>query len=91
MRDGSISTTAGVTAGMDLALALVEEDQGRNVALEVARQLVMFLQRPGGQTQFSAQLAAQLAEQERCANSRRTSSTIPTSTCRSRRWRDAWR
>jgi transcriptional regulator GlxA family with amidase domain len=64
VRDGSISTTAGVTAGMDLALALVEEDQGRDVALEVARQLVMFLQRPGGQTQFSAQLAAQLAKQE---------------------------
>ncbi len=50
-------TSAGVTAGMDLALALVEEDLGREVALEVARWLVLFLRRPGGQAQFSAQLA----------------------------------
>jgi transcriptional regulator GlxA family with amidase domain len=49
---------------MDLALALVEEDQGREVALAVARALVMFLRRPGGQAQFSAQLAVQLAEHE---------------------------
>ena len=52
----------GVTAGMDLALALVEEDLGRDVALEAARWLVVFLQRPGGQAQFSAQLAAQTAD-----------------------------
>ncbi len=64
VRDGSIYTAAGVTAGMDLALALVEEDHGREVALGVARALVMFLQRPGGQAQFSAQLAEQLAEKE---------------------------
>jgi transcriptional regulator GlxA family with amidase domain len=64
VRQGSIYTTAGVTAGMDLALALVEEDLGREVALAVARVLVMFLQRPGGQAQFSAQLAVQLAEHE---------------------------
>jgi transcriptional regulator GlxA family with amidase domain len=64
VRDGTIYTSAGVTAGMDLALALVEEDHGREVALDVARQLVMFLRRPGGQSQFSAQLAAQSAERE---------------------------
>jgi len=54
---GDVYTSAGVTAGIDLALALVEEDAGRDAALEVARQLVVFVQRPGGQTQFSAQLA----------------------------------
>jgi transcriptional regulator GlxA family with amidase domain len=64
VQEGRLYTTAGVTAGMDLALALVEEDHGRAVALEVARALVMFLRRPGGQAQFSAQLAVQLAEQE---------------------------
>lgn len=63
-RQGSIYTSGGVTAGMDLALALVEEDHGREVALAVARELVMFLKRPGGQSQFSAQLSVQLAEQE---------------------------
>jgi transcriptional regulator GlxA family with amidase domain len=47
---------------MDLALALVEQDHGRDVALGVARELVLFLKRPGGQAQFSAQLQAQLAE-----------------------------
>jgi transcriptional regulator GlxA family with amidase domain len=62
VRDGRIWTSAGVTAGMDLALALVEEDHGRDVALAVARELVLFLKRPGGQAQFSAQLRAQLAE-----------------------------
>jgi transcriptional regulator GlxA family with amidase domain len=62
VRDGDVATSAGVTAGMDLALALVEEDLGRDVALEVARHLVVFLQRPGGQAQFSAQLAAQTAD-----------------------------
>jgi len=62
VRDSEIATSAGVTAGMDLALALVEEDLGRETALEAARWLVLFLQRPGGQTQFSAQLAAQTAD-----------------------------
>jgi transcriptional regulator GlxA family with amidase domain len=61
VRDGHVYSSAGVTAGMDLALALVEEDYGRAVALEVARWLVLFLKRPGGQSQFSTQLAAQLA------------------------------
>jgi transcriptional regulator GlxA family with amidase domain len=59
VRDGDVYTSAGVTAGMDLALALVEEDHGRAVALSVARHLVLFLKRPGGQSQFSAHLAAQ--------------------------------
>ena len=62
VRDGNVATSAGVTAGMDLALALVEEDLGRDVALEAARHLVVFVQRPGGQAQFSAQLAAQTAD-----------------------------
>jgi transcriptional regulator GlxA family with amidase domain len=62
VRDGNVVTSAGVTAGMDLALALVEEDLGRETALAAARWLVLFLQRPGGQTQFSAQLAAQTAD-----------------------------
>ena len=64
VRDGNVYTSAGVTAGMDLALALVEEDHGRELALQVARQLVMFLRRPGGQSQFSAQLAVQAADRE---------------------------
>jgi transcriptional regulator GlxA family with amidase domain len=64
VQEGSLYTSAGVTAGMDLALALVEEDFGREVALAAARELVMFLKRPGGQAQFSAQLAVQLAEHE---------------------------
>ena len=64
VRDGDVYTSAGVTAGMDLALALVEEDHGRETALAVARQLVLFLQRPGGQSQFSAQLAAQTTDRE---------------------------
>jgi transcriptional regulator GlxA family with amidase domain len=64
VQEGSLYTSAGVTAGMDLALALVEEDQGREVALAVARELVLFLRRPGGQAQFSAQLAVQMAERE---------------------------
>ena len=67
VRDGRIYTSAGVTAGMDLALAMVEEDFGRHVALGVARQLVMFLQRPGGHTQFIWHLEVQTAERERQA------------------------
>jgi transcriptional regulator GlxA family with amidase domain len=64
VRDGNVYTSAGVTAGMDLALALVEEDHGREIALAVARQLVLFLKRPGGQSQFSAQIAVQAADRE---------------------------
>ncbi len=61
IQDGRLCTTAGVTAGMDLALALVEQDHGRDLALIVARYMVMFLKRPGGQSQFSAHLAAQMS------------------------------
>src|SRR5262249_38007287 len=64
VRDGDVYTSAGVTAGMDLALALVEEDCGRDLALLVARQMVLFLRRPGGQSQFSAQLAVQAADRQ---------------------------
>lgn len=59
INDGPVWTSAGVTAGIDLALALVEADLGRAMALEVARQLVVFLKRPGGQSQFSVTLALQ--------------------------------
>ena len=62
VRDGDRWTSAGVTAGIDLALALIEDDLGRDLALAVARWLVVFVRRPGGQAQFSAQLAAQSAE-----------------------------
>ncbi|WEO94117.1 GlxA family transcriptional regulator [Streptomyces sp. FXJ1.172] len=60
--DGDVATSAGVTSGIDLALALVEEDLDRDVALAIARHLVVFLRRPGNQAQFSAQLAAQTAQ-----------------------------
>jgi transcriptional regulator GlxA family with amidase domain len=53
VRDGPLRTAAGVTAGLDLALALVQEDPGREIAMRVASQLVMFFKRPGGQMQFS--------------------------------------
>ena len=62
VRDGNIYTSAGVTAGMDLALALVEEDLGSAMALRIARTLVLFLRRPGGQAQFSASLWAQASQ-----------------------------
>ncbi|MGC5545937.1 GlxA family transcriptional regulator [Streptomyces griseus] len=64
VRDGRLATSAGVTAGIDLALALVEEDHGRDLALTIARHLVVFLRRPGNQAQFSAQLSAQTARRE---------------------------
>jgi transcriptional regulator GlxA family with amidase domain len=62
VRDGPIWTSAGVTAGIDLALALVEEDLGQSTALAVARHLVVFLKRPGGQAQFSTALSLQMAD-----------------------------
>jgi transcriptional regulator GlxA family with amidase domain len=64
VRDGNVYTSAGSTAGLDLVLALVEEDVGRRVALQVAQRRVFFLKRPGGQAQFSAQLSTQMAERE---------------------------
>lgn len=59
IQQGNVWTSAGVSAGIDLALALVEADCGRHVALQVARELVVFLKRPGGQAQFSQLLQAQ--------------------------------
>lgn len=59
IRDHNICTSAGVTAGMDLALGMVEEDLGKKIALETARMLVLYLQRPGGQSQYSSRLQAQ--------------------------------
>ena len=59
IQDGSVWTSAGVSAGIDLTLALIEEDYGHRVAIETARQLVMFIKRSGGQSQFSVSLTAQ--------------------------------
>lgn len=59
IQDGSVWTSAGVSAGIDLTLALIEDDYGHRVAIETARQLVMFIKRSGGQSQFSVPLAAQ--------------------------------
>jgi transcriptional regulator GlxA family with amidase domain len=67
VRDGDVWSSAGVTAGIDLSLALVEADLGRGVALAVARQLVVFLKRPGGQAQFSAALSLQSSADDRFA------------------------
>ncbi len=64
LRDGSTYTSAGITAGIDLSLALLEEDHGHEAALSVARQLVMFLVRPGGQAQYSHMLSRQAASSE---------------------------
>ena len=64
VRDENIYTSAGVTAGMDLALALVEEDHGSRLALQVARNLVLYLRRPGGQSQFSAALSLQATDRK---------------------------
>jgi transcriptional regulator GlxA family with amidase domain len=64
VRDENIYTSAGVTAGMDLALALVEEDYGSRLALQVARNLVLYLRRPGGQSQFSTALSLQFTDRK---------------------------
>jgi transcriptional regulator GlxA family with amidase domain len=64
VRDGKVYSSAGVTAGIDLALALLEDDHGPDVARTVAQGLVLFLRRPGGQSQFSAALSSQAAERE---------------------------
>lgn len=61
-RDGNVWTSAGVSAGVDLALAMVEEDHGHALALDVARRMVLFMRRGAGQRQFSSQLAAQAAD-----------------------------
>jgi len=62
VRDGSLWTSAGVTAGIDMTLALIEDDFGHQVAIDTARRLVMFVKRSGGQSQFSAPLSAQLKD-----------------------------
>jgi transcriptional regulator GlxA family with amidase domain len=64
VHDNDVWTSAGVTAGIDLALALVADDHGARAAGEVARQLVVYLRRSGGQAQFSAVLAAQSSDHE---------------------------
>jgi transcriptional regulator GlxA family with amidase domain len=64
VRDGDVITSAGVTAGMDMALALVEEDLGQSIALQSARELVMYTRRGGGQSQFSNALRAQAATRD---------------------------
>lgn len=63
VKDGTLYTSAGITAGIDLSLSLVEEDLGRLVAQRVAKRLVVFLRRPGGQRQFSSELLAQADDQ----------------------------
>lgn len=68
VRDGALITSAGSSAAIDLGLSLVEEDLGRDVALHVARRLVVFLKRPGDQSQFSVHLAAQSADRSRLHN-----------------------
>ncbi|MGD1021633.1 MAG: GlxA family transcriptional regulator [Candidatus Sulfotelmatobacter sp.] len=70
IRDGNTYTTAGVTAGMDLALALVEEDLGSPMALKVARELVLYLRRTGGQSQFSAVLSLQASDRKQIEETR---------------------
>lgn len=67
VQDGEVWTSAGVTAGIDLALAMVRADFGRDAALAIARDLVMFMIRPGGQAQFSAHLVASQVEGSRTA------------------------
>ena len=62
VQDGNVWTAAGITSGIDMALALVEQDHGHALALLVARNLVVFLKRPGGQSQFSAPLQSQSTE-----------------------------
>jgi transcriptional regulator GlxA family with amidase domain len=64
VRDGRVWSSAGVSAGIDLALAMIEEDFGHTTALDIARRLVVFLKRPGGQSQFSTVLAAQASDVE---------------------------
>ncbi len=81
-----MATSAGVTAGIDLALALVEEDLGREAALTVARHLVVFLRRPGNQAQFSAQLAAQTARREPLRDVQQWITEHPDGDPASRRW-----
>jgi transcriptional regulator GlxA family with amidase domain len=81
VRDGPVWTSAGVTAGMDLALALVEDDHGRDLALAIARDLVLFLRRPANQSQFSAHLGVQLAERDGVREAQRFVADQPGADC----------
>lgn len=65
VQDGNLCTSAGITAGIDMALKLIEDDHGRELALKIARRLVVFLRRPGGQSQYSTHLAAQVSDESR--------------------------
>src|SRR4051812_9009627 len=87
--DGPVRTSAGVTAGMDLALALVEEDLGPRPALEVARRLVLFVKRPGGQPSSAPSSPPRAPRASRCASCRRGWSTTSPRTCPSLRLRRA--
>jgi transcriptional regulator GlxA family with amidase domain len=64
VQDGPMWSSAGISAGVDLTLALIEKDQGVSVALQVTRELVVFLKRPGGQSQFSTVLSGQISDAE---------------------------
>ncbi|GGV12732.1 hypothetical protein GCM10010275_62140 [Streptomyces litmocidini] len=87
VRDGEVWSSAGVTAGIDLRLALVEEDRGPEAARAVARDLVVFLQRPGGQSQFSAASRTPRPRTRWCARSWTRSRRIRRPTTARRRWR----
>lgn len=71
VRSGKVWTSAGITASMDLALALVGEDHGKEIALQVAQLMVMYVQRPGGQSQFSAALSVPVSTRSDIAQLRR--------------------
>lgn len=81
VRDGNVWTSAGVTAGMDLALALVEDDLGRDVALAIARRMVLFLRRPANQSQFSAPLQGQAADRDGIRDAQHRVNEHPGSDC----------
>lgn len=70
LNEGNLYTSAGVTAAIDLALAFVEQDFGRDLALSVARDMVMYLKRPGGQSQFSSVLTGQMSNRAEMADIR---------------------
>jgi transcriptional regulator GlxA family with amidase domain len=81
VKDGNVWTSAGITAGIDLTLALVEEDHGHRVAMQVAKRLVLFLRRSGNQAQFSSALRRRSGSRPGCATSRRSCSSTSTSRC----------
>ena len=86
IRDGNFYTSAGVTAGIDLTLALIEEDLGRKAALRVARDLVVYLKRPGGQDQYSEPLRFQTMATDRLAELASWIALTRSAISRSRSW-----